>query len=60
MHQNSKKWLLSETFFSKNDFEAVLATFCCYGFGIQAFEAVQKITTNEKDYHKCYSCVIVC
>ena len=45
---------------SENDSEAILATFCCYGYGTNASEAVQKITTDQKDYHKCSSCVIVC
>ena len=44
---------------SENDFEAVLATFCCYNYGANASEAVQKITTGQKDYRKCSSCVIV-
>ena len=43
----------------KKDFEADLATFCCYGYGINASKAVQKITTDQKDYRKCSSCVIV-
>ena len=33
MHQNSEKWWLSEELLSENDFEAVLATFCCYDQG---------------------------
>ena len=45
---------------SKNDFEAVLATFFCYDYGAKAFEAVQKIATDRKEYHKCSSCVIIC
>ena len=44
----------------ENDFEAVLANFCCYGYGTYASEAVQKIATDQKDYHICSSCVIVC
>ena len=32
---------------SENDFEAVLATFCCYDYGAKASEAVQKIA------HRC-------
>ena len=43
----------------KKDFEADLATFCCYDYGINASKAVQKITTDQKDYRKCSSCVIV-
>ena len=49
-----------EEFLSENDFEAVLANFCCYDYGTNASEAVEKITTDQKDYHKCFSCVIVC
>ena len=45
---------------SENDFEAILATFCCYDYGANASEAVQKIATDQKDYHKCSSCAIVC
>ena len=42
---------------SENDFEAVLATFWCYG--ANASEAVQRIATDQKDYQKCSSCVTV-
>ena len=49
-----------EELLSKNDFEAVLATFCCYDYGANASEALQKIATDQKDYHKWSSCVIVC
>ena len=45
---------------SQNDFETVLATFCCYNYGANASEAVQKITADQKDYYKCSSCSIVC
>ena len=31
---------------SENDFEAVLAIFCCYDQGGKAFEAVQKIAID--------------
>ena len=37
---------------SENDFEAVLATFCCYDYGANASEAVQNIAADKKDYHK--------
>ena len=30
----------------KNDFEAVLANFCCYDYSANAYEAVQKISTR--------------
>ena len=49
-----------EEILSKNDTEAVLATFCCYEYGANASEAVQKIATDQKDYHKCFSYVILC
>ena len=49
-----------EELLNENDFEAALATFCCYDYGPNASEVVQKIATNQKDYHKCSSCVIVC
>ena len=42
---------------NKNDFEAVLASFCCYEYDVIVSEAVQKIPTDQKDYHKCSSCV---
>ena len=41
---------------SKNDFEIVLAIFCCYDYGTKT---VQKITTDQKEYHKCSSCYIL-
>ena len=30
----------------ENDFEAALANFCCYDYGANASEAVQKISTR--------------
>ena len=33
---------ICEELLSENDFEAVLATFCCYDHGANASEAVQK------------------
>ena len=60
IHQNSEKWWLCEEWLSENDFEVVLATFCCYDYGANASESLQKITTDQKDYHKRSSRVIVC
>ena len=37
-----------EELLSKNDFEAVLAFFCCYDHDASASEAVQKIATDQK------------
>ena len=55
----------SEDFLSEDDFEAVLATFCCYDYekndySVKASEPVENIATDKKDYHKCPLCVIVC
>ena len=43
---------LCEELLSENDFEAALATFCCYEYGANSSEPVQKIATDQKDYHK--------
>ena len=48
-----------EELLSENDFEAVLATFCCYDHGANSSEAVQKIVTDQKEYRKCSLCVII-
>ena len=49
-----------EECFIENDFKAVLATFYCYKYGANTSEAVQIIATNQKDYHKYSSCVLIC
>ena len=49
-----------EELLCENDSEAVLATFCCYDHGAKASEAVQKIATDQKEYRKCFLCVIMC
>ena len=49
-----------EELLSKNDFEAVLATFCYYDNGAKDSEAIQKIATDQKEYRKCSSCVTIC
>ena len=48
----------SEEFLSEDKLETVLAIFCCYDYNANAFEAVEKMATDEKDYHKCSLCVI--
>ena len=58
IHQNSENGGFCEELLIENDFEAVLAT-CCYDYGANASEAVQKIVTDQKDYHICSSCVII-
>ena len=44
---------------SENDFEAVLANFSWYDHGAKASEEVQKIATNQKEYRKSSSCVVI-
>ena len=44
----------------ENNFEAALATFCYYDYGVNASAAVEKIAKDQKGYHKCPSCVIFC
>ena len=36
-----------EELLGENDFETVLASFCCYDHGVKASEAVQKIATDQ-------------
>ena len=43
-----------EELLSQNYFETILATLCCYDHGAKAFDAVQKIATDQKEYSKCY------
>ena len=59
IHQNSENWWLLGGIASENDFETVLAIFCCFDYGANVSEAVQKIPSDTKDYHKCSSCVII-
>ena len=49
-----------EYLLSENNFDAVLATFCCYDYGANTTETVHKFATGQKDYCKCSLCVIVC
>ena len=35
-----------EELLTENDLEAVLANFCCYDYGANVYEAVQKISTK--------------
>ena len=52
IYQNIKKWQLCEELLSESDFEAVLATSCCYDYGGNASEAIQEIATDQKGYQK--------
>ena len=58
--ETAKNGDFCEELLSENDFETVLATFCCYDHGAKASEAVQKIATDQKEYRKCSLCVIIC
>ena len=42
-HKQQKMVAFFEELLSENDFEAVLVNFCCYEYGSNASEAVQKI-----------------
>ena len=44
--QQKKNGDFSEDMLGENDFEAVLVNFCCYKYGSNASEAVQKISTR--------------
>ena len=44
----------------KNDFEAVLVTFCRYDHGAKASKEVEKIAVDQNEYRKCSLCVMIC
>ena len=56
----SKNGSFCEELPSENDFEAVLATSCCYDYDTNTSEAVQKIATDQNEYHKCPSGFMIC
>ena len=58
--KTAKSGDICEKLLSVNDFEAILATYCCYHNGAKAAEAVQKIATNQKVYLKSLSYVTIC
>ena len=58
--KQQKMAAFSQELLSENDFETALATFCWYDYGVKAFEAVEKIATDQQCYHKCSICVIAC
>ena len=58
--EQQKMVIFVRNLLSENYFENILATFCCSKYGSNVFEAVQKIATDQRDYHKCSLCVIVC
>ena len=51
IHQTAKNGTFCEELLSENDFEAVLVNFCCYDYGTNASEAVQKISTKTLDLY---------
>ena len=46
IHKMAKNGSFCEEMLSENDFQADLANFCCYDYGANASEAVQKIRTR--------------
>ena len=50
----------SEDFINEDNFEVALATFCCYDYGVNTYEAIEKIATDQSDYHESILGVIVC
>ena len=60
MHQKKKMSDFSENVFSGDNTHAFLHLFSSNGYGANVSEAVGKIATDEKDYHKYSLCVIVC
>ena len=44
--KTAKNGSFCEELLGEIDFEVVLANFCCYGYGANASEAVQKISTR--------------
>ena len=50
----------NEGFLHGDDIVVTLAIFCCYDYGTNASESVQKIPTDEKGFHKYFVSVIVC
>ena len=58
--KSAKNGGFCEELLSEDDSGAVLATSCSYEYGATSSEVVQEIATNQKDYHKCSSCVTVC
>ena len=60
MHQNKKNVWFQWQCFCGDDTHAFLHLFSSNGYGANVSEAVGKIATDEKDYHKYSLCVIVC
>ena len=58
--KTTKNGSFCEALLNEKYFEALLDIFCCYNHGDNTSEAVQKIDTDQKAYHKCSLCVIIC
>ena len=52
IYQNNKNDDFCEELLSENDFEVVLATPCCYDYGTNYSETVQKIARDQKDVRR--------
>ena len=50
IHQIAKNGTFCEELLSENYFEAVLINFCCYGYGTNSSEEVQKISARTLDF----------
>ena len=44
--KTAKNGSFCEELISENDFGVLLSNFCCYDYGANTFEAVQKISTR--------------
>ena len=51
IHQTAKNDIFCEELLSENGFEAALVNFCCYDYGTNASESVQKISTMTLDLY---------
>ena len=58
--KQQKMAAFSENFHNKEEFEAVLTIFCCYGYNANASKGVQKTATDKKNYRKSSLGVIFC
>ena len=58
--KTAKMAACSDGFLYGDDFVVTLAIFCSYGYGANASESVQEITTDEKGFYKYFMSVIVC
>ena len=54
--KTAKMAAYNEDLLCRDDFDAALAFFLSYCYSVNTSEAVEKIATDEKDYHKCSLC----